>query len=395
MHYRGRLPDGACVSVAVAGTHIATVERLPADDALPYLLPVLVDLQHNGSLGIRYDSLWQHEPADLETVGNHLRRHGVGRCLMTFTTYPLDKLLLSAARVAAWLAQDAALNRLFPGIFHEGVFISPVDGWRGAHALEWIRQADYDAIQAFDDAAGGRVRIVNVAPEQPGGLDFIARAVDAGKLVALGHCGPDAATVHEAVRRGASLVTHFGNGAPGQIHRHKNPLWAFLNNPGLRLGLIGDGFHLPPDLIGAALRCKGPGGCFAVSDAASFAGCPPGAYSRPDGRPFTIEPDGLTHMNNRDILAGSWFQQDRCVEILATRVGLPLPEAWRLCSEIPAAIIGETLPAIAVGEEASFVLARLAGGRLLIEQSVHLGVPYLEQPLGTGMPVHVPASRTS
>jgi N-acetylglucosamine-6-phosphate deacetylase len=304
---------------------------------------------------------------------------------MTLTTYPLGKLEVSAAKAASWLAQDDALNRLFAGIFHEGVFISPVDGWRGAHAQEWIQPPDYQAIQRIDACSGGRVRVVNVAPEQPGGLDFIEQAVRDGKQVALGHCGPDAETVHEAVRRGATLVTHFGNGAPGQIHRHKNPLWAFLNDPKLRLGLICDGFHLPPDLIGAALRCKGAGGCFAVSDAASFAGSPPGAYLRPDGRPFTIETDGLTHMNNRDVLAGSWFQQDRSVEILVSRVGLSLPEAWRLCSEVPAAIIGEKLPALAAGEEASFVLARM-GDRLLIEQSVHLGVPFLKEPVGTGVP---------
>lgn len=383
--YHGRLADGTCVTVVVEGTRIVRVDPRSDDASLPYLLPVLVDLQHNGSLGIRYDSLWQHKPEDLTTVANHLRRHGVGRCLMTFTTYPLEKLALSAARAAAWLGQDEALNRLFIGIFHEGVFISPVDGWRGAHTREWVREPDYEAMRRFDAESGGRVKVINVAPEQPGGLEFIEHAVGDGKMVALGHCGPDAATVHEAVRRGATLVTHFGNGAPGQIHRHKNPLWAYLNNPELHLGLICDGFHLPPDLIGAALRCKGPGGCFAVSDAASFAGKPPGEYKRPDGRPFTIEPDGLTHMNNPDILAGSWFQQDRSVEILATRVGLPLPEAWRLCSEIPAAIIGEKLPAIAPGEEASFVLARLEN-RLIIEQSVHSGIPYLTEPIGTGVP---------
>lgn len=383
--YHGRLPEGTCVTVTVEGKRIARVDARPDDAALPYLLPVLVDLQHNGALGIRYDSLCEQAPSDLETVADHLRRHGVGRCLMTFTTYPLDKLALSAARAAAWLEQDEALNRLFAGIFHEGVFISPEDGWRGAHAREWIQPPDFEAMRRFDAESGGRVRIINVAPEQPGGLAFIDQAVRAGKLAALGHCGPDADTVHEAVRRGATLVTHFGNGAPGLIHRHKNPLWAFLNDPSLRLGLICDGFHLPPDLIGAALRCKGAGGCFAVSDAASFAGCPPGEYARTDGRPFTIEPDGLTHMNNRDVLAGSWFQQDRCVEILVSRVGLSLPEAWRLCSEVPAAVIGEKLPALAAGEEASFVLARMED-RLLIEQSVHLGVPFLKEPIGTGVP---------
>ena len=33
-----------------------------------------------------------------------------------------------------------------------------------------------------------------------------------GKLAAMGHAAPDAGTIDEAIKRGASMVTHFGNG---------------------------------------------------------------------------------------------------------------------------------------------------------------------------------------
>jgi N-acetylglucosamine-6-phosphate deacetylase len=88
------------------------------------------------------------------------------------------------------------------------------------------------------------------------------------------------------------------------------------------------------------------------------------------------------HEAGNERLAGAWFQADRAIEVLVRTQGLTLPEAWRFCSELPASIIGETLPAIEVGEEASFVIARWDDG-LLLEQSVHHGQPYLEAPIRT------------
>lgn len=81
------------------------------------------------------------------------------------------------------------------------------------------------------------------------------------------------------------------------------------------------------------------------------------------------------------MLAGAWFQLDRGVEFLVRNVGLSLPEAWRLCSEVPARLSGLTLPTFDPGQEASFVLARMDDEGLLLEQCVHHGEPYLDRPI--------------
>ena len=377
--YTGRLTDDTCVSVRVEDGRIAGVTPAARDPALPQLLPVLVDLQHNGALGLEYSRISRHGIGALRDIATFLRRHGVGRCLATLITYPDDELCESAARLDEWLASDADLSSLFRGLFHEGVYISPREGWRGAHDPEWIRPPDWDGFARLDELSGHRVRLVNVAPEEPGGLDFVERAAAAGKRVAIGHCCPDAATVHRAADRGASLVTHFGNGAAATVPRFDNPFWAMLNEPRLRFSLVGDGFHLPPDLAGTAMRCKGPDGCYMVSDAAYLSGCPPGLYDEDRAVASVIEPGGRIHVSGSDYLAGAWFQLDRSVEWLVETQGLSLREAWRHCSEVPAAILGEDLPKIEVGEEASFVLARWAEG-LIIEQAVHCGTACLASP---------------
>jgi N-acetylglucosamine-6-phosphate deacetylase len=383
-----RLPEGGVARLKVSGSRLVAVEPIPGNpEKLPYALPVLVDLQHNGALGMAYNMLEQaaDAPARLMAVADHLRRHGVGRCLLTLTTYPHEGLKRTAVLVNEALSRDAGLTALFFGLFHEGVYISPQDGWRGAHAAQWVKPPDYEAFREVDDCSGGRIKVVNVAPEEPGGLAFIERACADGKRVALGHACPSAAVVREAVARGATFVTHFGNGAAPMMHRFKNPFWAFLDEPALSLGVICDGFHLPPEVVRVALRCKGRAGCLPVSDASGHSGMPPGAYEGFGGRRFVIEPSGFMHVAESEILSGGWFQADRCVEFLVQAVGLPFLEAWEQCSVIPARAIGLELPRIAAGQEASFILARWENG-LVLDQAVHLGRRFLEAPLRPGMP---------
>ncbi len=373
--YEGRLPNGTAVAVTVVGDRIGTVEAFPAASPLPYLLPVLVDLQQNGAFGTYYHQLAERGPERLREIVDLLRRHGVGRVQLTVPTYEFTKTVANYRLLDQLLNSDPDLATLYFGFFHEGNFMSPQDGWRGAHMQCWIEPPDYDRFRLLDEASGGRIRTVNVAPEEPGGLDFVERAAAAEKVVGLGHCCPDAATVAEAVARGARWVTHFGNGAATQIHRFRNPFWSFLAHPELTLSVICDGFHLPPDVVKAAMACRPVGGCVPISDASPYSGCAAGHYDEYGGHPFEIEPNGFIHLAGSELLHGAWFQQDRCVEWLVQNLGLSLPEAWLRCSEHPAAAAGLALPRPEPGQEASFVLAHWDSG-LVIDQAVHCGRDY-------------------
>lgn len=370
--YRGINLDGAAVDLTVDGGIVRQVEAVAATPGLPRLLPVLVDLQHNGALGQAYNNITADDEEALRRIAGHLLRHGVGRVLATFTTTDYPRLERAAAALRGHFGADAELNALFPGIFHEGVFISPDRGWRGGHDPEFIRDPDWERFCRLNELSGGRVRVVNVAPERPGAMDFIAKAAASGIRVALGHCHPESEVVHEAVRAGASMVTHFANGAAPEIHRFHNPLWGFLDDPGLSLGLVGDGFHLPPEVVRTALRCKGVEHCFMVSDANIYSGCNPGLYHRIGGLDCVIEKNGFIHVAGQEILAGAWFQQDRCVEFLTGRCDVEFETAWKLASVFPARIAGIDLPLLREGDEASFVI--FENGR--IRQTVFRGAEY-------------------
>ena len=372
--YEGVSLDGVPLRVTVERGEIKKVDEIAKNSNLPRILPALVDLQQNGALGFPYNTLSENASETLNKIASHLLKNGVGRVFATFTTAPYDVLNTAAASFDTALQSDEKLNGLFCGIFHEGVFISPEPGWRGGHDPHYIQTPDWKIFDELNRKSGNRIKMVNIAPEEPGAMEFIDKAVEQGIIVALGHCAPDTKTINEAVDRGAGMVTHFANGAAPSIHRFQNPFWGMMNNEKLALGLIGDGFHLPPEVVGTALKVKGTEDCFMVSDANAFSGCAPGLYKRLGGTDFIIEENGFIHLPDSELLAGAWFQQNRSVEYLVNDVGLNFEEAWRLCSTTPARLADIHLPTIAVGEEATFVLANFADGKLRIHQSIFQGL---------------------
>src|SRR5439155_26641335 len=87
----------------------------------------------------------------------------------------------------AAVESDAALARAMPCFHLEGPYLSAEDGPRGAHPKAHVRPPDWDEFQEWQDAAGGHIRLVTLAPEQDGALAFIERLVATGVVVALGH----------------------------------------------------------------------------------------------------------------------------------------------------------------------------------------------------------------
>jgi N-acetylglucosamine-6-phosphate deacetylase len=371
--YQGRTLEGVSVEVTVEGSIIRSVRPLQSESPLPLIAPPLVDLQQNGALGRAFNQLHE-DPTVLTTVAAHVRRHGVGRLLATFTTYPYERQRESLAEFNRQLSADRDLERLYCGAFFEGIYMSREEGWCGAHPPEYMRDPNWREWAALHEASGGRIRLFNIAPERPHAIETIREAVRHGLRVAMGHCGPDADTIRRAVDAGADLVTHLGNGAPTLVHRHRNPFWTWLADERVKIGLIADGVHLPGDFLLAAIAAKGRDKVYLVSDASWFSGMPAGDYGG-----FMIVESGVCRL--KGALAGSWFQADRCVERMC-ELEWPLADAWRQQSVTPAKILGLPLPGLAAGEPAEFVLASWSPHEgLRLEQVVALGRELLDEPV--------------
>src|SRR5262249_51237254 len=148
-----------------------------------------------------------------------MRKTGVTRCLPTIITSSLDVFQRCARTIARH--HDEAIA----GIHMEGPYISPADGFRGAHPRDEVRDASIEDFERRQDAAEGRLKMVTLAPEVPGAMALIEHLVARGVRVALGHTNAASEEIGAAVSAGATLSTHLGNGCAMTLPRHPNIIW--------------------------------------------------------------------------------------------------------------------------------------------------------------------------
>ena len=294
-----------------------------------WLAPGWVDIQVNGFAGVDYNS----PTAPHDEIARSVRVQysaGVTRFYPTVITgAPEDMLaaLKNLARAKETLAEGAAMD----GFHVEGPHISPDEGPRGAHPKRWVRPPDIEEFRRWQEATGGRIRLVTLSPEWPAAPRYIEAVVAENVVVSIGHTAAEARHIADAVSAGATLSTHLGNGAHGIMRRHPNYIWEQLAEDRLRASFIVDGIHLPKSFLKVALRAKGVDRAVLVTDASSPAGCPPGRY-RLGEQEVDLTSDNRVVLAGQDRLAGSALRMDRGVENLMRLGELSLADAVRLAT---------------------------------------------------------------
>jgi N-acetylglucosamine-6-phosphate deacetylase len=296
--------------------------------------PGFVDLQVNGFAGVDFN-----DPAITDADVDHacaaIRRTGVTRFLPTLITAPLDRFTRCARRIARHP------QRAIAGVHLEGPYISPLDGFRGAHPREHVQAASIEDFSRRQEAADGRVVLVTLAPEVPGAIALTEQLVQHGIRVAIGHTAATGAEIAAAIAAGATLSTHLGNGCALMLPRHPNVIWEQLGADALHASFIVDGHHLPPNTVKAMLRAKTLARSVLVTDAIAAAGQPPGRYRLGD-LDVELSADGRVAPPGAAYLAGSALSLHRAIANAARFTGLPLDEILPMATTTPARLIGIT-----------------------------------------------------
>jgi N-acetylglucosamine-6-phosphate deacetylase len=329
--------------------------RPTAEQPSRWIAPGWVDIQVNGFAGVDYNSP-ATPPDEIARSIQVLYSVGVTRFYPTVITGdPADMAaaLRNLARAKETLSEGAAMD----GFHVEGPHISLEDGPRGAHPKHWVRPPDIREFHRWQDAAGGRIRLVTLAPEWPGAARYIEAVVAQSVVVSIGHTAAEAHHIAEAVSAGATMSTHIGNGAHNVMRRHPNYIWEQLAEDRLRASFIVDGIHLPKSFLKVGLRAKGVDRAVLVTDATSPAGCSPGRY-RLGEQEVDLTPHNRVVLAGQDRLAGSALRMDRGVENLMRLGELSLADAVRLATMNAARAGG--VPGrdagLAAGQRADFVL---------------------------------------
>jgi N-acetylglucosamine-6-phosphate deacetylase len=361
MKIRGKIGGSeTLVDVSVAGERIAAIA--PANLAESYdlggadlrLAPGLVDLQING-----YDGVDFNDPAtSVEQIAAAFRtlwRTGVTALCPTLITGAHAQLAQCLTNLARAAEQFPEVADGMLGIHLEGPFISTEDGPRGAHPRQHARKPDWDEFQRLQQAADGRICIVTLSPEWPEANTFIERAAAAAVvLVAIGHTAATPQQINDAVRAGARLSTHLGNGSHAKIDRHPNYIWEQLAADELCASFIVDGQHLPPAVVKCFLRCKGVARSLLVTDAIAAAGKPPGRY-RLGAVEVEVTPARRVCLPGTPYLAGSVLEMHEAVAKTVRYSDATLDDALRMASEQPAQLLGKTAK-LAAGQRADLLL---------------------------------------
>jgi len=334
-----------------------------------YVAPGLVDLQINGFLGVDFSD--QKLTIDeLRRATKALWEMGVTTFLPTVITNDQANLKKSFSLLAVAL-DDEVIGMSIPGFHLEGPYISPVQGYRGAHLEKYIRGADWLEFSDLQKEAFNRIILITVAPETDGAIAFIKKCTEAGVVVALGHHNGSSEIIKQAVEAGASMSTHLGNGCANMINRHDNPLWPQLADDRITATIIADGYHLNEDQLQCFYKMKGLERTILVSDALDLAGLPPGEYTRLERLVVLSE---VVRYPAENVLAGAASPLSTCVSNIMKFTHCSLENAVRMATANPAGQLGlNEIGEIKQGKRADLILFTLENGRLMIQKTILAG----------------------
>lgn len=324
------------------------VDRVIEAEGRP-VSPGLIDLQVNGAGGYNVMSA---DPAALRRLAGYLPRAGCTAFLPTVVTATRERMVAALEAIARVRAEGPDGARLL-GAHVEGPYLSPVR--HGAHDPALIRPFDAEEWSLLQQAAGGTIRLVTLAPDIPENLAAIPRLREAGVVVSLGHTDATYDQVVAAIQAGATMATHVYNAMRGLHQREPGALGAALDRPELMAGLIADGVHVHPAAVRLLLRAKGVGRVVCVSDAAWVAGLPPGTYAW-EGRQVVF--DGRAPRLADGTLAGSGTLLDQMLRNLLAFGDLTPQQALWTMTLTPARALGQGpgMGLLAGGRAADLVL---------------------------------------
>lgn len=338
-----------------------------------YVIPGLIDVHFHGCVGEDFSDA---TPDGLQRMADFELSQGVTYMCPAGMTLPEEQLTRICENAAAH-ASLATSGAELAGLNLEGPFLCMAK--KGAQNGAFLHDPDGEMLHRLQLAAHGLVKLVTVAPEQPGSTQFIRSARADGITVSVGHTTADYDTASAAYAAGARQATHLFNAMPPFSHRAPGVVGAAFDNKDVQVEIICDGIHVHPSVIRATFQLFGAHRVILVSDSLRATGMPDGKYPF-GGQEIVVHGNRATMADDPNTLAGSVTSLMGCVR-QAVKFGIPLADAVRAASYNPARAIGidHRAGSLEDGKEASFVL--LEKDTLAIRAIVFKGTPVQQQPL--------------
>lgn len=316
-----------------------------------YAIPGLIDIHFHGCMG--------HDFCDgtveaIDAITRYEASCGVTSvCPATMTVSPESLAqVMDAARTYNESPVRPGQASLV-GINMEGPFIS--EAKKGAQAAEHIRLCDEALFCSLQERSGGLIKLVDIAPENEGAMEFIDALHDK-VTISLAHTTADYQTAKEAYDRGARHATHLYNAMPPFTHRAPGVIGAAFDSPHCRAELICDGVHIHPSVVRATFRLFGDDRMILISDSMRAAGMEDGQYTL-GGQDVAVKGKYATLVSD-GALAGSVTNLMDCMRTAVKEMQIPLESAIACATMNPAKAIGiyDRYGSISTGKIANLVL---------------------------------------
>lgn len=314
-----------------------------------YIVPGLCDIHTHGCAG--YDSSADITKENIDEMSDFYGSHGITTYLATVTTCAKERMLSAVKNIKS--AIDAGVSGANIGGIHlEGPFFSMEK--KGAQNPDFIRRPDLEEFMSLYNESGKNVRIISIAPEADGAVDFI-KQVSSIVRVSMAHTDADEKQARDAIDAGATNMTHTFNGMRSLHHRNPNAVGAALDSDVI-CEFICDGHHINKTIIRIMYKLLGPDRMALISDSLLVAGFEDGVYRRADAEnDMTVEnglaktPDGTICGSASNLFAGVKN---------AISFGIPVEHAFKMASATPAKAAGifDVCGSISAGKRADLLV---------------------------------------
>lgn len=313
------------------------------------VIPGLIEVHSHGNSG---HDLCDGDYEGLKAMAAFYLKCGVTSFVpasMTISYDMLEKAFLDARRLADEKPEGCSVLR---GIHMEGPYFSYKK--RGAQNPDYLKDPDFEGFKKLYEDCGGLIRIVDVAPELPGAIDFVRKA-KAYCTVSIAHTDCNYDQAKEAIDAGVTHLTHLYNAMPPINHRNPGAIPAAAENPNVRAEIICDGMHIHPSSVRLAFKMFSGERMIIVSDSGSCAG-------QPDGTEFDIGGqmaqliDGVARLPDGTIACSASNMYQCLVNVISW--GIKEEDAVRAATYNPACSIGmqDVVGSIETGKQADFLI---------------------------------------
>jgi N-acetylglucosamine-6-phosphate deacetylase len=313
-----------------------------------YMIPGLTDIHFHGCVG--RDFCDGTEEA-IQAIADYEASEGITTIVPATMTFSEEKLMQIAKAAKAHKNEKGAI---LCGINMEGPFISMAK--KGAQNGKYIHKPDIEMFDRIQKEAGGLFKLVDLAPEEEGAMEFI-RAKKDEVVLSIAHTTTDYETAKQAIEEGVHHMTHLYNAMNPINHRAPGPIIAASDDEHCEAELICDGVHIHPAIVRNTLKMFGGDRVIFISDTMMAAGLEDGLYEL-GGQPVIVKGNHATLEDGT--LAGSNTNLMNCMRVAVQKMQIPLETAVRCAAVNSARSVGiyDKYGSITPGKIANAVLLR-------------------------------------